>query len=123
MNIPGVEILSITPIYEPTALSIILCILFALLAMFSIWGSMGRILGNYWGLVSIICILMIFICVGLGYAQTKTVLNKHIKTAYEIEITDDTAWKEIGPNYTVVNKVYESKEIYVVIKEKIDDHS
>lgn len=120
MNIPGVEILSTTLIYEPTVLSIILSILFTLLAMFFIWGSIGRILGDYWGLIGIVCMLMIFVCTGLGQAQTKTILNKHAKTKYVVEITDDAAWKEIGPNYTVVNKVYESKEIYVIVKgEKI----
>lgn len=123
MNIPGVEVLSTTLIYGPTVLSIILCILFTLLAMFSIWGSIGRILGDYWELIGIVCILMIFICIGLGQAQRKTILNKQVKTEYVVEITDDAAWKEIGPNYTVINKVYESKEIYVIIKEKIDDYS
>lgn len=123
MNIPGVEVLSTTLIYGPTVLSIILSILFTLLAMFSIWGGIGRILGDYWGLIGIVCILMVFVCTGFGQAQTKTVLNEHIKTEYVVEITDDMAWKEIGQNYTVVNKVYESKEIYVIVKEKTDDHS
>ena len=55
------------------------------------------------------------ICIALTFVESgETILNHPSKIEYIIEITDDNAWKELGPYYSVKEKVYENKEIYIV---------
>jgi hypothetical protein len=52
-----------------------------------------------------------------------TFLNKPSKIQYDIEITDSNAWKELGPNYRVLKKLYENKEFYCIEGDYINDNT
>lgn len=113
MNISGVEILSETIIYSPSLFGFIsIAILFFITAIFFILTLEHKkiIIGFF-----TICIFIFFITITIMANSTyQTLLNKPYKIEYTIEIIDNNAWKEIGPNYTVKEKVYENKEIYIL---------
>lgn len=114
MNIQGVEILSQQTFFSPMWYGIAaLIILIGLTFFFTmIWlGEMEKWAGPFcWTffILSIICIALV------ATENSKTILNHPSKIEYTIEITDENAWKKLGPNYKVIKKVYETKEIYLI---------
>ena len=114
MNIQGVEILAQKIIFGPTWQGFVIWITMMSFTIFfaTLW------LNEYegWaGPITWICFAFFVISVALTHTTNfKTFLNYPSKIEYTIEITDDNAWKKLGPNYTIKEKVYEDKEIYLV---------
>ena len=55
--------------------------------------------------------------------STKTIFNYPSKIQYTVEIKhEDDAWKVIGPNYEVKEKLFENREIYVIEKDYIEEN-
>ena len=114
MNIQGVCVLSQQTIFSPmwygvAAWVIMMCFTFFFAIMWldacEIWA----------GPVCWVCFILFIVCVALTFTEgRKTPLNYPSKIEYTIEIIDDNAWKELGPNYTVKEKPYEMKEIYII---------
>lgn len=115
MNIQGVEILTQKIIYSPEWFGIIAGIIFAIATFifFTMW--LDGFLNKGAGIVSCFTFALFLLCLILSTStEHSTTLNRPTKIQYEIEVIDDNAWKELGPNYTIKEKVYENKEIYVV---------
>jgi len=122
MNIQGVEVLSEKIIYSPywfVYASIVVLWIISII-LFFIWIDTGNECAGI-SLVFIFILTIAFTVVAL--TDNPTFLNHPSKTQYEIEIIDDNAWKELGPNYTIKNKPYETKEIYVIEGDYIDDNT
>lgn len=121
MMINGVEILNQGNIYNTNWQTILMfiCLLF------------GSIIGVFCGIEknkdSIFCVNIIIL--GLTICSSpiifnlldSTIFNHPVKTQYTIEIKDDNAWKEIGPNYSVIKKIYDTKEIYLIEGDYVND--
>lgn len=115
MNIQGVEILTQKTIYSPHWLGIIALIMFLFTTIILIRMWADGFINKGAGIVSCFTFALFLICLILLTATNyETPLNYPTKIQYEIEILDDNAWKELGPNYTVKEKVYENKEIYLI---------
>lgn len=123
MNIQGVSVLTQQVIFGPIWQGIAAWVIMMCLAFF--FAIMWLDGCETWaGPVCWICYALFIICIALTFVESgKTVLNHPSKIKYTIEITDDNAWKELGPNYTVKEKPYEMKEIYVVEGDYIDDNT
>ena len=123
MDIQGVNILTQRIVFGPiwqgiAAWVIVMCLTF-FFAMIWLEGC-----ENWAGLVCGICFALFVICMALNFTDnSKTFLNHPSKIEYTIEITDDNAWKELGPNYTVKEKLYETKEIYIIEGDYVDDNT
>ena len=123
MNIQGVCVLSQHIIFSPmwygiAAWVIMLCLAF----LFSLFWLDGY--EEWAGLVCGICSALFIIFAALTFTESeKNLLNHPSKIEYTIEITDDNAWKELGPNYTVKEKLYETKEIYIIEGDYVDDNT
>lgn len=123
MNIQGVCILSQSTFFSPmwygvVAWIIMMCLTF-FFAVIYLDGCEG-----WAGPICWICFALFIICVALTFTDNeKTLLNYPSKIKYTIEITDDNAWKELGPNYTVKEKLYETKEIYIIEGDYVDDNT
>lgn len=115
MNIQGVEILTQKIIYSPEWFGIIAFILFLFttFVLIAMWAD-GFIKKDI-GIISCFTFSLFILCLILTTAtEYETVLNHATKIQYEIEVLDDNAWKELGPNYTVKEKIYSNKEIYLI---------
>ena len=123
MNIQGVCILSQHTIFSPMWYGIAAWV--AMLCLTCFFGMMWLDGCEAWaGPVCWICFALFSICIALTFVESgKTIFNYPSKIKYTIEITDDNAWKELGPNYTVKEKPYEIKEIYIIEGEYIDDNT
>ena len=113
MNIQGIEILTKEIVYSPNWLGIVSLIItffssIMLLFMFTDIEVKGA------GIASCFVFALFVLCLILAVVQHSTILNDPSKIEYTIEITDENAWKELGPNYKVIEKVYETKEIYLI---------
>lgn len=114
MDIQGVNILTQRIIFGPiwqgiAAWVIAMCLTFFFAMM---WLAEDK---NWACPVCGICFTLFVICMALNFTDnSKTFLNHPSKIEYTIEIIDDNAWKKLGPNYTVKEKLYEMKEIYIV---------
>ena len=123
MNIQGVNILTQRIIFGPmwqgiAAWVIVMCLTF-FFALIWLDGCEG-----WAGFVCLICFVLFVICLAFNFTDnSKTFLNHPSKIEYTIEITDDNAWKELGPNYTVKEKPYETKEIYIIEGDYVDDNT
>ena len=123
MDIQGVNILTQQIIFGPiwqgiAAWIIMMCLTF----FFAIMWLDGC--EKWTGPVCWICFALFIGCLALNFSQhNKTFLNHPFKIEYTIEITDDNAWKELGPNYTVKEKPYETKEIYIIEGDYVDDNT
>jgi len=114
MNIQGVEILTQKIIYAPQLLGTILWLIAIMLGFF-FFMILIEIKDNHLIIPFFICVILFIISMGCSTNHDNpTFLNKPFKIQYEIEITDNNAWKEIGPNYNVINKLYNNKEIYLI---------
>lgn len=114
MNIEGVEILSQNIIYSPQIYGIIFVIILGVLAFLFLGLWIENDIGD-WGVFAFIGIFSLTIISGFIIFDNKpNAFNYPNRIQYEIEIIDDNAWKELGPNYTVLNKLYETKEIYLI---------
>lgn len=123
MNIQGVCILSQRTIFSPMWYGIAAWVIMMCLTCYFalIWLEGCE---DWAGPVCWICFALFVICMGLNFTDnSKTFLNHPSKVKYTVEITDDNAWKELGPNYTVKEKPYETKEIYVIEGDYIDDNT
>ena len=114
MSTIGVVILEQQTLYRPTLfgpIGLIISLIVFLYAI-SLWMD---VMEPGAGIASIICFTCFILFLVLTFTDThKTLLNKPDKIRYTIEITDDNAWKELGPNYDVIEKVYNDKEIYII---------
>lgn len=114
MNIEGVEILSQNIIYSPQIYGIIFVVILGALAFLFLGLRIENDIGD-WGVFAFLGIFSLTVISGLIMFDNKpNAFNYPNKIQYEIEIIDDNAWKELGPNYTVLNKLYETKEIYLI---------
>lgn len=114
MSTIGVVILEQQTLYQPTLFGIIGWII-SLVAFFCVLSLWMDVMEPGAGIASIICFACFISFLVLTFTNThKTPLNKPAKIRYTIEITDDNAWKELGPNYNVIEKVYNDKEIYII---------
>lgn len=123
MNIQGVCILSQHVIFSPAWYGIAAWLSMMCLTFFfaMIWLDGCE---EWAGLVCGICFALFIIFVALTFTEgRKTILNHPSKIEYTIEITDDKAWKELGPNYIVKEKPYETKEIYIIEGDYTDDNT
>ena len=123
MNIQGVCILSQQTIFGPMWYGIAVWIIMVFLAC--LFGLMWLDGVKEWGgLACGICFALFIVCAALTFTEnSKTILNHPSKIKYTIEITDDNAWKKLGPNYTVEEKPYETKEIYIIEGDYTDDNT
>lgn len=123
MNIQGVCTLSQQTIFSPmwygiAAWVIMMCLTF----FFAIMWLDGC--EKWAGPICWICFALFIICIVLTFIEeSKTIFNYPSKIEYTIEITDDNAWKELGPNYIVKEKLYETKEIYIIEGDYVDDNT
>ena len=114
MNIQGVEILAQKIIFSPTWQGNAIWVAMTCLTFFSalLWIDERE---SWAGPTTLICFVFFVISIALTFTDnSKTLLNYPSKIEYTIEITDDNAWKKLGPNYTVKEKLYETKEIYII---------
>lgn len=123
MNIQGVCILSQHVIFSPAWYGIAAWLIMMCLAFF--FGMIWLEGTETWvGLVCGICFALFIIFVAFTFTENeKNLLNRPSKIEYTIEITDDNAWKELGPNYTVKEKLYETKEIYIIEGDYVNDNT
>ena len=123
MNIQGVNVLSQKIIYSPQWFGIAAWIVAVVLGFLFIMILIEE--DETWAIVPIIiCFILFIIFMGISFEENhNTFLNKPSKIQYEIEIIDDNAWKELGPNYNVLEKIYENKEIYRIEGDYIDDNT
>ena len=123
MNIQGVEILSQKILYSPQWFGIAAWIGMIVIGFF----FLIVLIEGYetWAIIpTAICFILFMICIAIAFEENhSTFLNKPSKIQYEIEITDDNAWKELGPNYNVLKKLYENKEIYRIEGDYINDNT
>lgn len=123
MNIQNVEILTQKIIYSPQWFGIITWIIFLSATFFLVAMWLDGFLNKKAGIIS--CFTFTLFILSLILTMTNecpTILNRPTRIQYEIEITDDNAWKELGPNYTIKEKPYEIKEIYIIEGDYIDDN-
>lgn len=123
MNIQGIEILTEKIIYSPQWFGIAAwVIMMSCACLFALLWLDGC---EAWaGPLCWISFALFIICIALTFSgNNKTIFNYPSKIEYTIEITNDNAWKELGPNYIVKEKPYETKEIYVVEGEYVNDNS
>jgi len=122
MNIQGVNILSQRIIFGPIWQGIAAWIIAMCLTFFFalIWSD-----GQKWtGLIYWVCLALFIICIALTFFKDgKTIFNRPSKIEYTIEITDNNVWKELGLNYTIKEKPYETKEIYIIEGDYINDNT
>ena len=114
MNIQGVEILTQKIIFGPIWQGLAIWVIMMCLTFFFtlIWAEGCE---SWASSVAVICFIFFVISFALTLTNnSKTFLNYPSKIEYTIEITDDNAWKKLGPNYTVKEKIYENKEIYLI---------
>ena len=115
-TIQGIEIISQTLIYEIQSLWLLIGIIALAIGMITFFTSLddystiGIIIGGC------ITIIAIFILCSGDSANTQEWFNQPKVIQYTIEIIDDNAWKEIGPHFKVIEKVYDNKEIYIIEK-------
>lgn len=113
MAINGIEILKQTTIYSPMIFSVIFGVLCLVLAITFV--SSACIYENVNLLIpAAIFFITSIIIIAISDSNSQNVLTKPSNIEYVIEIKDDNAWKELGLNYTIKEKVYENKEIYLV---------
>ena len=123
MNIQGVEILSQKILYSPQWFGIVAWI--GAMAIGILFLSLAIDEEELWQLIiGSISLVLFIVFAGITFEENhSTFLNKPSKIQYEIEITDDNAWKELGPNYEVLKKLYENKEIYRIEGDYINDNT
>lgn len=115
MNIQGVEILTQKTLYAPQWFGSIAWIIFLFIAIFLFITWAESLYSRGAGIASCFTFALFLLCMLLSLTpEESTFLNRPIKIQYEIEVTDNNAWKELGPNYKVLKKIYETKEIYLV---------
>ena len=123
MNIQGVEVLTEKIIYSPQWFGIVAWI--GAMAIGLLFLSLAIDEEQLWQLIiGSISLVLFIVFAGITFEENhSTFLNKPSKIQYEIEITDDNAWKELGPNYDVLEKLYENKEIYRIKGDYINDNT
>ena len=123
MNIQGVCILSQSTFFSPMWYGVVAWIIMIFLAWW--FGLMWLDGCEEWaGPICWVCFVLFIICAALTFTEnSKTIFNHPSKIKYTVEITDDNAWKELGPNYTVKEKLYETKEIYIIEGDYVDDNT
>ena len=113
MLINGVKILKSIIIYVPIWYGITTWISMLFLMHFFMYRTIDT--EELWSMIAtVICFVGVIVCSFTFINKRQTFFNKPSKIEYTIEILDDNAWKEIGLNYTVKEKLYENKEIYVI---------
>lgn len=123
MNIQGVNVLSQKIIYSPQWFGIAAWIGAIVLGFF----FLIIFIEGYkeWAMVpTIVCFILFIILIAIAFEENhNTFLNKPSKIQYDIEITNDDAWKELGPNYRVLKKLYKNKKFYCVEGDYINDNT
>lgn len=113
MNIQGIEVLKEHFIYKPNMFGCISLLGFIIITAWILFMAIDNDSIKLVKLGMAGCILTI-VSIILCYCPNKTIFNHPVKIRYNIEIIDENAWKELGPNYTVIEKVYDNAEIYVI---------
>lgn len=113
MNIQGIEVFKEYLIYKPNMFGYISLLGFIIITAWIFFIALDNINDKLVTLGMVGCILTI-VSIILCYCPTKTIFNHPVKIRYDIEVIDENAWKELGPNYTVIEKVYDNAEIYVI---------
>lgn len=120
--INGADILNETIIYEVSPfytrylLTFIVCIGF-LIMLYGGFKEDGKKIAIG---AALLLFSMIFQTI-VNNTSTKTIFNYPSKIQYTVEIKhEDDAWKVIGPNYEVKEKLFENREIYVIEKDYIE---
>lgn len=122
MNIQGVEILTQKIIYAPQWYGTIGFFFLAAITLALFFGWVEAIFDDWAVFTSAFLGIILLICtILLGINDAKTPLNFPNKIQCEIEIIDDNAWKEIGPNYKIIEKIYQNKEIYLIEGDYVND--
>ena len=123
MNIQGITILTEKIIYGPQWFGIVAWIISVIAGFFFL---MLVIEGDeMWAIIpTVTCFILFITFIAIAFEENhNTFLNKPSKIQYTIEIIDDNAWKEIGPNYNVIEQPYEKKKIYVIEGDYINDNT
>lgn len=123
MNIQGIEILKEKIIYSPQWFGIAAWIGAMAIGIFFLLLAVDE--EEPWQfIIGSISLVLFIIFAAITFEENhSTFLNKPSKIQYEIEIIDDNAWKELGPNYDVLKKLYENKEIYRIKGDYINDNT
>lgn len=123
MDIQGVCILSQQTIFNPIWYGIAAWV--ATLCLTFFFGLLWLDGCEEWaGPICGIFFVLFIVCIALTFVEdSKTIFNHPSKIEYTIEIIDDNAWKELGPKYTVKEKPYETKEIYIIEGDYVDDNT
>ena len=123
MNIQGMEILTEKIIYSPQWFGIIVWIGAMAIGIFFLLLAIDE--EELWQfIIGSMSLVLFIIFAGITFEENhSTFLNKPSKIQYEIEITNDNAWKELGPNYDILKKLYENKEIYRIEGDYINDNT
>ena len=110
----GIEILSQTLIYEIQPLWLIIGVIVLVIGIVTFFISCDSYSGI--GVIIGACIAIpaiIILCAG-NYSTNQNWFNHSKAIQYTIEIIDDNVWKEIGPRFKVIEKIYDNKEIYII---------
>lgn len=123
MNIQGVNVLSQKIIYSPQWFGIAAWIGAIVLGLFFLIIFIEE--DKTWTMIStIVCFILFIFFIGIAFEENhNTFLNKPSKIQYDIEIIDNNAWKELGPNYHVLKRLYENKEFYCIEGDYINDNT
>lgn len=123
MNIQGVNVLSQKIIYSPQWFGRVAWIGAIVLGFFFLIIFIEK--DKMWTIIpTSACFILFIILIGIAFEENhKTFLNKPSKIQYDIEITDNNAWKELGPNYRVLKRLYENKEFYCIEGDYINDNT
>lgn len=113
MNIQGIEILKEHLIYKPNMFGCISLLGFIIITVSIIFIALDNI-SNKLLILAMVGSILTLVSIVLCYCPNKTIFNHPVKIRYDIEVIDENAWKELGPNYTVIEKVYDNAEIYVI---------
>ena len=113
-TIKGIEILSSEIIYKIQSLWLVIGIIALAIGMITFFISCDSYSGRGAIIGGCITILAIIVLSSGNFSDNKNWFNQPKSIQYTIEIIDDNAWKEIGPRFKVIEKVYDNKEIYVI---------
>lgn len=120
----GVKILSEQIIYTSQSYSYIIWIILFFLSVFFLVMGFNCLLDKWAIIAGTVSLILSFTIVGCScIPDSPNIFNHPFKIRYEIEIINDNAWKEIGPNYNVLKKRYESKEIYIIEGDYVNDNT
>lgn len=122
MTINGVEILHQCDFYSINWQTSIIFSFLLIIAFIGVFHGIKVKENEKLAMLSMISLAIMLCSMPLIFnTSNSTIFNHPIKTQYVIEIKDDNAWKEIGPKYVVIKKIYDTKEIYLIEGDYVND--